>query len=55
VVDLSALEAATNYDDGYHKNSKHVRWFWEVRTLVVHKSAAATKVLPPSVHPCVDS
>jgi hypothetical protein len=30
VVDLSALEAATNYDDGYHRNSKPVRWFWEV-------------------------
>ena len=31
VVDLGALEAATHYDDGYHKNSAPVRWFWEVR------------------------
>ena len=31
VVDLSALESATHYQDGYHTDSKPVRWFWEVR------------------------
>jgi hypothetical protein len=30
VVDLSALEASTHYDDGYTKHSKPVQWFWEV-------------------------
>lgn len=31
VVDLSALESATHYQDGYHRDSKPVCWFWEVR------------------------
>lgn len=35
VVDLTALEAATHYDDGYHRASAPVRWFWEVRIVSV--------------------
>jgi hypothetical protein len=31
VVDLSALQAATQYDDGYNQHSTPIRWFWEVR------------------------
>eukprot|EP00882_Tetradesmus_deserticola_P023656 GHRQ01025760.1.p1 GENE.GHRQ01025760.1~~GHRQ01025760.1.p1 ORF type:complete len:434 (+),score=180.85 GHRQ01025760.1:112-1413(+) len=31
VVDLSALQAATHYDDGYNQHSAAIRWFWEVR------------------------
>ncbi|WIA41938.1 hypothetical protein OEZ86_009249 [Tetradesmus obliquus] len=30
VVDLSALQAATQYDDGYSQHSTSIRWFWEV-------------------------
>ncbi|KAF6248565.1 ubiquitin protein ligase E3A [Scenedesmus sp. NREL 46B-D3] len=30
VVDLSALQAATHYDDGYSQHSTAIRWFWEV-------------------------
>jgi hypothetical protein len=30
VVDLSALQAATQYDDGYNQHSAAIRWFWEV-------------------------
>lgn len=44
VVDLSALESATHYQDGYHRDSKPVRWFWEVRaddakSVMFHKGA----------------
>lgn len=34
-MDLTALEAATHYDDGYHKDSAPVRWFWEVRVCMI--------------------
>jgi hypothetical protein len=35
VVDLSALQAATQYDDGYSQHSAAIRWFWEVRYWVL--------------------
>lgn len=29
-LDLSALQAATLYDDGYEKDSQEIQWFWQV-------------------------
>ncbi|KIY91897.1 ubiquitin-protein ligase E3 A [Monoraphidium neglectum] len=29
-LDLSELEAATHYDDGYSSTTPVIRWFWEV-------------------------
>lgn len=29
-LDFDALEKATKYADGYTKNSKIIKWFWEI-------------------------
>jgi hypothetical protein len=48
VVDLSALEAATHYQDGYHASSRPVRWFWEVRSAAA--AARAARAAPLGWH-----
>lgn len=53
VVDLTALEAATHYDDGYHKDSAPVRWFWEVRAYTTKQARCEAQLAdrPKSISP----